>query len=89
LCGPYRNGVKPVLACQTPETRGAAGWCPLRDRSYDAVAIARRVGEDRVKVIVLGRGEAWYDNDAHPASEVFARPIIDAMGRQIASGRKW
>jgi hypothetical protein len=53
------------------------------------VAIARRVGEDRVKVIVLGRSEAWYDNDAQPASEVFARPIIDAMGRQISSGRKW
>ena len=89
LCGAYRNGVKPVIACQTPESHGTAGWCPLRDRSYDAVAIARRVGEDRVKVIVLGRGEAWYDNDAHPASEVFARPIIDAMGRQIANGRMW
>jgi hypothetical protein len=42
---------------------------PLRDRSYDAVAIARRVGEDRVKVLVLAGDEHWYDNQAHPASE--------------------
>jgi hypothetical protein len=89
LCGPYRNGVKPVIACQTPESHGTAGWCPLRDRSYDAMAIARRVGEDRVKVIVLGRGESWYDNDALPASALVAMPIFDAMGRQISSGRKW
>jgi len=88
LCGPYRDGQRPDLKCRMPDAHGA-GWAPLRDRSYDAVAIARRVGEDRVKVIVLGRGERWYDNDAEPASEVVKRPIFDSLGRQIANGRMY
>jgi hypothetical protein len=87
LCGAYRNGAKPVMACQTPETHGSAGWCPLRDRSYDAVAIARRVGEDRVKLIVLDGDEHWFDNDARPASPAILRPRFDAMGRKIGYER--
>ena len=87
LCGPYRRNLSPDLVCLIPDNHAASGWVPLRDRSYDAVAIARRVGEDRVKVITLGRGEAWYDNDAHPASAVISRPVFDSLGRQIANGR--
>ena len=86
LCGPYRDGARPDLKCRVPDAHGA-GWAPLRDRSYDAVAIARRVGEDRVKVIILGLGERWYDNDAQPASEVIKRPVFDSLGRKIANGR--
>lgn len=89
LCGPYRRNVPPDLVCQVPDNHAASGWCPLRDRSYDAVAIARRVGEDRVKVIVLDGDAHWFDTDARPASRVIVKPVIDAMGRQIASGRRW
>ena len=87
LCGPYRDGLRPVMTCQAHDSHASQGWCPVRDRSYDAVAIARRVGDDRIKVIVLGRDEAWYDNDAQPASAMVSRPIFDSLGRQIANGR--
>ena len=87
LCGPYRDGVQPHVTCVSPEVHASAGWCPLRDRSYDAVAIARRVGEDRVKLIVLDGDEHWFDNDARPASPAILRPRFDAMGRKIGYGR--
>mgnify|MGYP006283791857 CR=1 FL=1 len=87
LCGPYRAGVRPVMTCQAHDSHASQGWCPVRDRSYDAVAIARRVGEDRIKVIVLGAHEAWYDNDARPASQAVIRPLFDSLGRRIANGR--
>ena len=70
LCGPYRRGVPPHVTCLPPDNHQVPGWTPLKDHAYDAVAIARRVGEDRVKVIVLAGDERWYDNEARPASEV-------------------
>lgn len=87
LCGPYRDGVQPHVTCVAPEVHSTSGWCPLRDRSYDAVAIVRRVGEDRVKLIVLDGDEHWFDNDARPASPAILRPRFDAMGRKIGYGR--
>ena len=87
LCGPYRDGVRPHVTCVAPEVHSTAGWCPLRDRSYDAVAIARRVGEDRVKLIVLDGDEHWYDNHARSASPAIVRPRFDSMGRKIGYGR--
>jgi hypothetical protein len=86
LCGPYRQGKRPHVRCLTPDNHQVPGWVPLRDRSYDAVAIARRVGEDRVKVIVLRDGEHWYDNYAQPASEVPRVARIDTLGREIGRG---
>ena len=87
LCGPYRDGVRPHLTCVAPEVHSTAGWCPLRDRSYDAVAIARRVGQDRMKLIVLDGDEHWFDNDARPSSPAILRPRFDSMGRKIGYGR--
>ena len=87
LCGPYRDGVRPHLTCVSPEVHSTAGWCPLRDRSYDAVAIARRVGEDRIKLIVLDGDEHWFDNDARPSSPAILRPRVDAIGRKIGYER--
>lgn len=83
LCGPYRDGVPPHVTCVAPEVHSSSGWCPLRDRSYDAVAIARRVNEDRVKLIVIDGDEHWFDNDARLASPAILRPRFDAMGRKI------
>lgn len=80
LCGPYRDGVQPHVTCVAPEVHASAGWCPLRDRSYDAVAIARRVNGDRVKLIVLDGDEHWFDNYARPASPAILRPRVDAIG---------
>lgn len=87
LCGPYRDGVQPHVTCVSPEVHSTSGWCPLRDRSYDAVAIARRVGQDRIKLIVLDGDEHWFDNDARPASPGILRPRFDSMGRKIGYGR--
>jgi len=82
LCGPYRRGVLPHQNCLPPDNHQVPGWVPLKDRSYDAVAIARRVGEDRVKVLVLEGHEHWYDNQAHPATSV---PRITVRERWMES----